>query len=381
MGSAYSQHSSVLDCVYGELFGSALVYFSGNQLGDEDGAKMVRRLVDCICAEPNLICDLDSHVSKRALFNFIVHCDVIGCHLQLYSRKILGIFINGKTSFMNPFKKPKQHDLKKIVINADDFGSSPAIDRSIVELMLKKRVSSTSVMSLYYPDYDSLQKLKELRAQASISIGLHLDLTSEQAAYRLDERLSVKQIIIRAWLGRFEMALLEKIIAEQLANFETLFGFQPDFIDGHEHVHQFPQIRTALKNVLKSIPASEQILLRNTHSPKWQGLKAFIIETLGAKAFTHEFGASQFAFNHDFLGVYGLNDTSKLKKYWRNWLEKASNQGALIMCHPSQKFDAKDPIGKARVGEFDWLGSDEFAHMLSEMNIETMPFLFQLHHQ
>jgi chitin disaccharide deacetylase len=47
--------------------------------------------------------------------------------------------------------------------------------------------------------------------------------------------------------------MLEGEISSQLQKFITAFGRLPDFIDGHQHVHLFPQIREALLTVVKDI--------------------------------------------------------------------------------------------------------------------------------
>ena len=47
-------------------------------------------------------------------------------------------------------------------------------------------------------------------------------------------------------------AALVNEIAAQLRMFVHTFGRAPDFIDGHQHVHLFPQIRDAVLEVAKA---------------------------------------------------------------------------------------------------------------------------------
>ena len=42
-------------------------------------------------------------------------------------------------------------------------------------------------------------------------------------------------------------------IATQLKAFVTAFGRAPDFVDGHQHVHLFPQVREPLLEMVKEV--------------------------------------------------------------------------------------------------------------------------------
>ena len=50
---------------------------------------------------------------------------------------------------------------------------------------------------------------------------------------------------------RLDPAALADEIASQVREFVDAFGRAPDFIDGHQHVHLFPQVRDALLEVAK----------------------------------------------------------------------------------------------------------------------------------
>ncbi|MFX7605201.1 ChbG/HpnK family deacetylase, partial [Acinetobacter baumannii] len=49
---------------------------------------------------------------------------------------------------------------------------------------------------------------------------------------------------------RLDASALRDEIATQCALFEDATGRAPDYVDGHQHVHQLPQIREALVEVL-----------------------------------------------------------------------------------------------------------------------------------
>ena len=50
----------------------------------------------------------------------------------------------------------------------------------------------------------------------------------------------------------------------QIQNFKKYLGFDPNFIDGHHHVHQFPLIKECLIDVIKKRKLVKKIWVRNT---------------------------------------------------------------------------------------------------------------------
>jgi chitin disaccharide deacetylase len=65
--------------------------------------------------------------------------------------------------------------------------------------------------------------------------------------------LSNRKTARHSFLHLLRREKLEGEISSQLQAFITAFGRLPDFIDGHQHVHLFPQIREALLSVVKDV--------------------------------------------------------------------------------------------------------------------------------
>src|SRR5262249_10132651 len=63
--------------------------------------------------------------------------------------------------------------------------------------------------------------------------------------------LPLEAALWHAFMRRFKHETLVMEIASQLRAFMAAFGRAPDFIDGHQHVHLFPQVREALLGVVK----------------------------------------------------------------------------------------------------------------------------------
>src|SRR5262249_42228459 len=142
--------------------------------------------------------------------------------------------------------------LRHIWLCADDYGISPAVSAAIRELVGRGLINATSVMVLT-PSF-SAGEAKSLQeaAGARAAIGLHLTLTapfrplSDFAPRRDGAFLPLKGMAGRALVHRLDEARLETEITSQVAAFRKAFGRAPDYVDGHQHIHVFPQIADAL---------------------------------------------------------------------------------------------------------------------------------------
>src|SRR5215471_882863 len=151
---------------------------------------------------------------------------------------------------------------RHIWLCADDYGMSPAVSVAIRDLVVRGRINATSVMvvapNLYRSEAVSLNILNT--SETRVAIGLHVTLT---APYRPLSRnfepvcdgifLSQREMARHCFLHLLRREKLESEISSQLQRFITAFGRLPDFIDGHQHVHLFPQIREALLRVVKNV--------------------------------------------------------------------------------------------------------------------------------
>lgn len=255
---------------------------------------------------------------------------------------------------------------RTVIINADDFGMHPSIDAAVLDLSARGIVTATSIMSLYpvIPD-----KLRRLRNQGT-SLGLHIDFTSEAAQQRYATRWSLRSLIGATWGRRLSHARAKVMIQDQIDAFTSLAGLMPDFIDGHEHIHQFPVIREALIEVLDAASGERKPMLRYTRPAGWQGAKATIIDRLGAHHLHRLTQQSGYSCNHSFGGVYGLQHDAPLHHLWTRWLAALPDQGGLIMCHPA--IDAS--CGAFRLHEYRYLASTQFADLLQVQDIATVPW-------
>ncbi len=303
------------------------------------------------------------------------------------------------------------NNARAVIINVDDLGLSDAVNKAVIRLAERGLIGASSYMVGGTISASDIRKLAEL----NVDIGLHLDLTG---IFDSSLRGSLKSIIIASYLRRINPKKLNTIIEQQLDAFEDKFGHPPVFIDGHQHIHQFPAIRQCLITLLVNrygADSSAAISARVT-TPLVNDLKSWIIYSLGGRAWRKLCADNNITTNDKFGGVYGFDaDIQQLAVLWSKWLKGAprtkfltpglhkmtatledlgtySQYGStvpaihsvplgmprevktsVIMCHPAvPASDWQDEIKAAREREFEWLMSHEFEDLLQQNEVRLV---------
>lgn len=286
---------------------------------------------------------------------------------------------------------------KRVVLCADDFGMSPGIDTGIIRLAAQGRLSAASCLARG-PTFASHAPAL---AATGVQVGLHLNFTErlgppeaergaagrrpgdqaspvrEPYAAPTGLYLPLSVLIRRAYLRRLDGRVLRAQIQDQLDGFETAFGRPPDFVDGHQHVHQLPQIRQALLDTLQRRYRGMALpWLRSTRAISLDGTpaghrrKAAIIQALGAAALARRANRAGFGLNARFAGVYDFRGgEAAYRALLSEWLRRIGD-GDVLMCHPAAQADASDPLGPQRVAEFNVLSADETGRWLQQYGIQ-----------
>ncbi|WP_332459888.1 ChbG/HpnK family deacetylase [Bordetella genomosp. 9] len=222
-----------------------------------------------------------------------------------------------------------------IVVCADDFGMNRAINEGIVGLAVAHRLSAVGCLSQAPAFRRDAPRLRDL----DVDVGLHLNFTEPLGASGL--YMPLPRLIACAYGHLLDTGRLKRQIERQLDAFEFTMGRMPDFIDGHQHVHQLPQIRNALFSVLERRYPDRKPWLRYTAPGRLDGVpkplrrKAHIIAALGSRAFAREAGRAGLRTNRRFLGVYDFQGGAQAyDDLLKVWLRNAC-EGDLLMCHPA----------------------------------------------
>ncbi len=259
--------------------------------------------------------------------------------------------------------------MKSIILCADDYGQNAVISQAIIDLIAKNHLSATSCManSYYWPTHATW--LNPYKNQ--VDIGLHLNFTEGKPLSRSfvkkygAEFFGLPKLLFHAFTRKLDKQVIADEIEAQLQRFSDILGQSPDFIDGHQHVHQFPIIREALLEIFKKQLKPHGAYIRSVYDKdvfSRFSLKKLIIQLTGAGAFKaalREFGIST---NSSFSGIYDFTKNVEYRTKFLSFLQEV-NQGGLIMCHPGlgQQDETADPIYASRPLEYAYLISDQFA--------------------
>lgn len=230
-----------------------------------------------------------------------------------------------------------------VILCADDFAMTDGVSRGIEELALARRLSATSAIVTLPAWERQASRLRELRAY--LAIGLHINLTvgpplGPMSECAPDGELPAhSQILRRALTGRLAQDEIAGEIERQLDRFVEGVGHGPDFIDGHQHVHALPVIRSALIAVLRRRASKPAPLVRDPTDDlasmfrrRVGSHKAMVIATL-ARGFGSRIRAAGFPTNHGFSGVSSFDLSSPYGAELAAFFT-ARGRRHLIMCHP-----------------------------------------------
>ena len=273
-----------------------------------------------------------------------------------------------------------QASARPIWLCADDYGISASVNGAIRDLIVRRRINATSVM-VAAPSFERSEAvpLGLLNAGAArVAIGLHVTLTAPfrpmSAGFRPVRNgafLPLDQMLKRAALRLLSRKRLEIEIATQLQAFVSAFGRAPDFFDGHQHVHLFPQVRDALLMVVKE--AAPHAWVRQCgRAPlplarRFADNKALLLDVLSG-GFRRRAAALGIATNPAFAGTYDFAapDLPDFAALFPRFLDGLP-AGGLVMCHPGV-VDAElarlDPLTTQREREYAFLGGDGFPGLL-----------------
>ena len=256
--------------------------------------------------------------------------------------------------------------LKKIILCADDYAQNEDISHGIVSAVDAGRLNAVSCLTTSAYWSDASIDLSSRRPH--VFVGLHFNLThglalSDAWKARYGQHFGgLLGLLKSSYFNRLDQKVLKAECAAQLEAFRDALGVYPDFIDGHQHVHQLPLVREALLAVYQMNQL--KVFIRNT-SCDMRFSKAYVIACLGGSTFKRILDEKGISTNASFSGVYPFRRAPDYRRYFNTFLNQSLNHG-LIMCHPGNRsFDRTDPLSFSRYYELEYLMSDSFLDDLS----------------
>ncbi len=257
------------------------------------------------------------------------------------------------------------HPLRPIVLIADDFGLSPAVDAGIIELAERGRLSGFGCLTQLPRWFDAAKALEQTRVGAGgIQVGLHLNLSQ---GFGGAWHRSLPLLISAAYAGLLPRARIRESLRTQWDRFTQALGRAPDYVDGHQHVHQLPVVRDCLLELLDEESAAPWLRITTPIMAPKSAIKGWMIAHLGAETLRRQAQRQGLKTNVAFAGVYGFDQSqSGYAQLMTEWLS-SSPENVVIMCHPGHfaRASADDPIAEARAAELGFLSSPAFDDLLS----------------
>jgi chitin disaccharide deacetylase len=245
-----------------------------------------------------------------------------------------------------------------MILCADDYAMTVGVSRGILALAQAKRICATSCMTNRPHWKEWSEYLKPLRSH--LLVGLHLNLTLGKPLTPMPKFAcngvfpSLKTLMQRAFTRRLDPHELRQEIRAQLQAFIDIMGTWPDFIDGHQHVHILPYVRSALFDVLSEDGASAKLWLRDPSDKILSILKrdvcipkALLMKAL-ATGFATQAKTEGFETN---IGFSGFSTFDPIRDYGSDFARYLKHRGSrhVIMCHPGEVDEELIALGEVTI--------------------------------
>jgi len=155
-----------------------------------------------------------------------------------------------------------------LIITADDLGLDKQVTDRILSSFSMQRISSASAM-VFMKD---TMRAAESAAELNLEVGLHLNFTLPFSASNVSSKLKAHQNAISSYLlsSKFGQLIYNPFLRDsfyfvfraQQEEFYRLYGKNPNFYNGHHHMH-------LCSNIILSNLLPRQVPVRRTFTFNW----------------------------------------------------------------------------------------------------------------
>lgn len=130
-----------------------------------------------------------------------------------------------------------------MIVNADDFGQSPGVNRGIIEAHARGIVTSASLMVRWPAAAEAAAYARE---HPSLSLGLHFDFA--EWACRKGKWLKLYEVV-----REDDIDAVAEEASRQLAAFRRLVANDPTHLDSHQHAHRDKSLRPTFLEIARRL--------------------------------------------------------------------------------------------------------------------------------
>jgi len=164
--------------------------------------------------------------------------------------------------------------VSRLIVNADDFGLTPGVNRAIVELHQAGVLTSTTLMANAAA---TDQAIALALANPALGVGCHIVLVdgepvlpANQVPTLIDPQTqrfppALTTLLKRLFAGRIRAEEIEAEASAQITRLQNR-GLRLTHFDTHKHTHMFPAI---LRPVLRAAKKAGIHCIRNPFEPEW----------------------------------------------------------------------------------------------------------------
>ena len=282
--------------------------------------------------------------------------------------------------------------MRRLIINADDFGLTRGVNRAIAEAGSRGVVTSATIMAnaQAFPEAAELAK-----ASSRLKAGCHVVLIDGEPVARDLASLTNGAVRFRSSLKDFARAAVRKQIAAEEIQRETEAqirkiqgsGVTLTHVDSHKHTHMFPSV---LRPVLRAARACGIGAVRNPFEPLRSWPRGLVLSTPGlwprsaGVASFHMFaGSFRRAVQEEGMrttdGTVGIAVTGRLDQKTLSAILRALPEGDWeLVCHPGYSDAdlraAGTRLTQSRETELAALTSEETRSLMSRYDIELISY-------
>lgn len=267
-----------------------------------------------------------------------------------------------------------------VALCADDFGLSKGVSAGILEALEAGRLSAASALTngQGWPATG-----RELTRVLDADVGLHVNLTLGEPLAPMVKFAPggvfppVSAVVGAALSGKLPIDEIRAEIDRQLDRFMVVTGRAPDHVDGHQHAHVLPGVRTALFAALEARGLAGKVWLRDAGDRLYRivlrgaDLKKALAVKMLASGFRRAAARRGFALNDGFAGFSDFSPDGDYGEHFTTYL-RARGERHLIMCHPGhvdEDLRAQDPVTGTREQELAFLLSPRFEDLLASRGL------------
>lgn len=160
-----------------------------------------------------------------------------------------------------------------LIINSDDFGISPEVNRAIYAAYKGNLISSTTALVNFEKGFQDAKSLIGKEKIHPNAVGIHFNLTQgsplSEPILKMNRFCKDGIFVTKRSNPIFSLSKLEKkaVLSElesQLNHFQENFGFRPSHIDSHHHIHTEYAILKLILKVAKQNNIKAIRIARNT---------------------------------------------------------------------------------------------------------------------